>query len=101
MRLDVVSLPNVPGISKPEIAKPRLDEQNQDFSNMLMDVLKEVSTMQGDAKQMGEDFMTGRRPVEYHDLMITMERASVAMQLTMQIRNKVLDAYSEISRMQV
>lgn len=33
--------------------------------------------------------------------MIAMEKASTAMQLTMQVRNKMLEAYQEISRMQV
>jgi len=50
---------------------------------------------------MQSDFISGQRPVEFHDLMITMEKANVGMQLTMAVRNKVLDAYSEIERMQV
>jgi len=33
--------------------------------------------------------------------MISMQKASTAMQLTMAVRNKVLDAYTEIDHMQV
>jgi flagellar hook-basal body complex protein FliE len=72
-----------------------------DFAQQLMDVMKEVNDSQQNARQVQNDFMTGRQSVDYHDLMIAMERASTAMNLTMSVRNKVLDAYQEISRMQV
>ncbi len=77
------------------------DAKSDDFADMLMDVLKDVNQSQADAKQVGNDFMTGQRGVELHDLKIAMERASVAMNLTIQVRNKLLEAYQEISRMQV
>src|SRR5579862_4954790 len=72
-----------------------------DFAHTLMDVLKEVNNSQQNASQVQNDFMTGRQSVDYHDLMIAMERANTAMSLTMAVRNKVLDAYSEIEKMQV
>lgn len=72
-----------------------------DFAHTLMDVLKEVNTSQQNAVQVQNDFMTGRQSVDYHDLMISMERANIAMNLTLSVRNKVLEAYQEINRMQV
>lgn len=66
-----------------------------------MDVLKEVNQAQNESRATQNAFMTGQPGVEYHDLMIAMERASVAMQLTLQVRNKVLEAYQEISKMQI
>jgi flagellar hook-basal body complex protein FliE len=76
-------------------------QKGEDFAHTLMDVMKEVNTSQQQAGQMQDDFISGRRPVEYHDLMISMEKASTTLQLTMAVRNKVLDAYQEIDRMQV
>ncbi len=73
----------------------------EDFAQTLMDVLNEVNDSQQNARKVGNDFMTGQPGVDYHDLMIAMERASVAMNLTVQVRNKLLEAYQEISRMQV
>lgn len=72
-----------------------------DFGQMLMDVLKEVNASQTNAANMQADMMTGRRPVEIHDLMIAMEKASTSMQLTMAVRNKLLEMYQELSRMQI
>ena len=71
-----------------------------DFANTLMDVLKEVNNSQQTAAQKQNQFMTGQQ-VDYHDLMISVEKASISMQLTMAVRNKILDAYSEVSHMQV
>lgn len=72
-----------------------------DFGSMLMDVLKEVNTSQQEAASIQDDLFTNRRPVEYHDVMIAVEKASTTMQLTMAVRNKLLEAYQEINRMQV
>jgi flagellar hook-basal body complex protein FliE len=71
-----------------------------DFAQMLMDTLKEVNQTQADAQGLQDQFMAGQ-PVEYHDLMIAMEKASTSMQLTLQVRNKVLEAYQEMMRIQV
>ena len=72
-----------------------------DFGQMLMDVIKEVNDSQSKATEIQADFMTGRRPVEVQDVMLAMEKAATSMQLTMAVRNKVLEAYQELSRMQV
>ncbi len=82
------------------IAKPQ-EARGEEFGSMLMDVLKEVNKSQLNAKQMQEDLITNRRPVEYHDVMIAVEKAGTAMQLTMAVRNKLLEAFQEINRMQV
>ena len=71
-----------------------------DFAHTLMDVLKEVNNSQNNSADMQKAYMTGQ-PVEYHDLMIAMEKANTSLQLTMQVRNKLLDAYQEISRLQI
>jgi flagellar hook-basal body complex protein FliE len=82
-------------------AAPKPAAGGEDFGQQLVDALKDVNQTQTNAKTMQEDLMTNRKPVEVHDLMIAMEKASTSMQLTMSVRNKVLEAYQEISRMQV
>jgi flagellar hook-basal body complex protein FliE len=76
-------------------------QSGENFAQMLMDVMKDVNDDQQNASQMQSDFITGQRPVEYHDLMIAIEKANTSMDLTMAVRNKMLDAYQEIERMQV
>lgn len=40
-------------------------------------------------------------PVSAHELMISMEKARMTLQLTVEIRNRLLEAYQEVSRMQI
>jgi flagellar hook-basal body complex protein FliE len=83
-----------------QATKPQGAGDDGDFGKVLMDVIKEVNASQNSATQMQNAFMTGQN-VELHELMISMERAGLAMELTLQVRNKLLEAYQEISRMQV
>jgi flagellar hook-basal body complex protein FliE len=96
----IASLENVAQSAAPKAVQADNEEKGGDFAQLLMDVLREVNTTQQDARSMQNALMTGQR-VEYHDLMIAMEKASVAMQLTMAVRNKILEAYQEIQRIQV
>jgi flagellar hook-basal body complex protein FliE len=79
---------------------PAGKETGDDFAQTLMDVMKEVNSSQLNSKEMQNKLMTNQ-PVEIHDVMIAMEQASVAMNLTLQVRNKLLEAYQEISRTQI
>lgn len=72
-----------------------------DFAQTLMDALKEVNLAQSNAQTQRDAFLANRQSVDYHDMMITMERASTAMELTLQVRNKLLEAYQEINRMPI
>lgn len=67
---------------------------------MLTDALSEVNDAQLKSQEVQQKVTAGRS-VDPHELVITMERASIALELTMQIRNKLVEAYQEISRTQV
>ena len=56
--------------------------------------------MQNDSAKMGELFAAGKID-DLHTLMIETEKADLALQFTLQVRNKLLDAYNEIMRMQI
>ncbi len=85
----------------------KLTEQNKKtetpfsaFLNSAVDNLEEVNGLQKTADQMSVDFAVGRID-NIADVMIAQEKASVALQYTVQLRNKILDAYNEIMRIQV
>jgi len=104
MRVSAVTNPALEQLSQAASPAGMVDGKtgagNGDFAQTLMDVLKEVNTTQQDSVAKQKAFMTGQ-PVDYHDLMISMEKASVALQLTMEVRNKLLEAYNTVSQMQV
>jgi flagellar hook-basal body complex protein FliE len=69
------------------------------FKDLLQDALKEVNTLQNKADIAFEQLIDGE--IEFHDAMIIAEKANLALQLTMAIRNKFIESYQEIMRMQV
>lgn len=70
------------------------------FKDLLMDALENVNSLETESAKMTEDFIAGRTD-NIHQVMIAGEKASIALQFVMEVRNKVLEAYQEIMRMQV
>jgi len=72
----------------------------RDFSSLVKDKLEEINSLHKEADTMTQKFLTGDVE-DLHQVMLAAERASLTMQLAVQIRNKIIEAYQEISRMQV
>lgn len=70
------------------------------FANYLRDAMNKTNDLQVESAQIADDFAAGKTD-NIHQVMIAAEKADIALQFTMQIRNKILDAYSEIMRMQI
>lgn len=73
---------------------------NASFSGMLGQLIQEVNAKQNTAAQALQDLQSGRSG-SLHHAMIASEEASVSFQLMVEVRNRVLDAYQELMRMQV
>lgn len=78
---------------------PKKDVNESSFKDMMRSALSDVNTMQTQSDLAFGQLINGE--IEFHDAMIIAEKASLALQLTMTIRNKLVDAYQEIMRMQV
>ncbi|MBI2230767.1 MAG: flagellar hook-basal body complex protein FliE [Deltaproteobacteria bacterium] len=74
--------------------------QKGDFSTHLKNALGEVNELQQKAEQAIQQ-LAGEGKGDLQETMIAIEKADVSFRLMMQIRNKVLEAYQEIMRMQV
>lgn len=70
------------------------------FGQVLREKLQEVNQLQLQADELTKQFVAGGE-VDLHDVMLATEQANLALQLTVQIRNKIVEAYQEISRMQI
>ena len=70
------------------------------FEEFLSDALNNVNQLQNEAKQVSINLASGKIQ-DISEVTIAAEKATVALQLTMQVRNKVVDAYQEVMRMQV
>jgi len=68
------------------------------FSDTMQDSLKSVNHLQRESTAMIESFASGKRQ-NVHELMIAMQKSSLAMSMTSAVRNKLLEAYREVMRM--
>lgn len=73
---------------------------NNVFSNILKNNIQDTNALLNRADQYQYDFSV-LRTRELHEVMIATEEANMALKLTMQVRNKVIEAYQELLRMQV
>lgn len=69
------------------------------FSDTLHNSLSTVNDMQAQKSSMIQAFASGETQ-NVHELMITMQKAGLAVNLTSAVRNKVLEAYRELSKLQ-
>ncbi len=70
------------------------------FSEFLNNAINQVNNLQQESEMMNEALALGKID-NIHQVMIASEKAEMALQFTLQIRNKFLDAYQEIMRMPV
>jgi flagellar hook-basal body complex protein FliE len=79
---------------------PELPGHSGSFATLLQQSLEQVDGLQHEADAAARTFALGQAP-SVHDTMIAMEKADVSLRLTTKVRNKVVEAYQEIMRMQV
>ncbi len=70
------------------------------FGKALSNALEKVNLSQVKADEMIKGFLVGDVQ-DIHQVTIAMGEAKIMMQLAVEVRNKVIEAYQELSRMQV
>ena len=79
----------------------QIEEPNKEnFSNYFNEKLQEVNQLQKDSQKMTADFAVGKTD-NIHQVMISAEKAKIAVNLTTAVQSKAIDAYKEIMRLQV
>lgn len=78
----------------PELSAPKTGE------GVFEGLIKNVMETQNTAEQSMQDFMSGKK-TEIHEVMIAGEQAKTSLELLVEIRNKAVDMYKELTRIQV
>lgn len=81
--------------------KTGIQTEGKSFLQFLNESLGEVNRLENRADSMSVAFAAGDPNVDIHNLMLAMEEANIALQLTIEVRNKMIEAYQEIMRMQL
>ncbi len=80
-------------------ASPSGSGDGLDFSNLLKNAVNQVNSMQDGSQQQVNALLSGQN-TDMSKVMVSVEKADVAFQLMMQVRNKIVSAYQDIEKMQ-
>jgi flagellar hook-basal body complex protein FliE len=80
-------------------ARPAEKAGKASFADTLKGFASHVDQQLKGANQMADEFAVGKR-FDLHEIMVATEKADLSLRLLMQIRNKLLDVYQEVMRMQ-
>ncbi len=70
------------------------------FKDFMLDALQEVNTMQADADQAVHQLVTGG-DVNPAEVLTAVQKADMSFRMMMQIRNKLVEAYQEVSQIRI
>jgi len=95
---------NITGISSNLLAglnkQESVAEKGFNFKDMISSEMEKLNSQQVKADSLTQDFISGEVD-DLHTVMIATEEARLSLELTVQIRNKVVEAYKEINNMQL
>jgi flagellar hook-basal body complex protein FliE len=75
-------------------------QEGPDFKELMDNYLQEVNSLQEEADKAVLDLAAGRKD-NLHQVVAALNEADLSFRLMMEVRNKLMDAYREIMRMQV
>jgi flagellar hook-basal body complex protein FliE len=105
-RPEIASPGMVPGldstslISRPGEVTPGQATDESSFGSLLGRMVEEVNARQNNASEVVRSLQAGG-DVSLHQAVIAMEEASISFQLMVEVRNKLLESYQELMRMQI
>lgn len=78
----------------------QVEPKSNNFLDTLKEKLSEVNDKQIEADNLTQKFIKGEED-DIHKVMLSTEEARLSLELAVQIRNKLVDAYGEFNRMQI
>ncbi|GEA11702.1 flagellar hook-basal body complex protein FliE [Alteromonas sp. KUL49] len=72
-----------------------------EFSTMLKNAVDGVNSLQLESRSQQQRFEMGDKSLSLADVMVAKEKSGIAFEATLQVRNKVLEAYKQIMNMPV
>jgi flagellar hook-basal body complex protein FliE len=76
---------------------PEQSSQGKSFGQWLQSAIGDVNAAQNRSDDLTTRFASGE-PLDVHQVMIASQEASVSLQLATEVRNKIVEAYQELSR---
>ena len=93
-------LPELGGTTNRKTVNKMLRETNASFGETSNQAVRDVNALQGEAGKAVQRMVSGEES-DIHNVMVAVEKAKTSFELLMEVRNKTIDTYREIMRMQV
>lgn len=81
--------------------KPAVNEDGQDFASVLQNAVLSVNQAQNTAQANVQDFSTGNSDMSLEEVMVSVQKANLSFQTMIAVRNRLVDAYKEVTNLQV
>lgn len=88
------------GALSPKVNEASTEEALKSFGDVFKGALNDVNISQLNADESVARLAAGDA-IDTHDVAIAVEKANLSLQLAIQVRNKIVEAYQEVMRMQV
>jgi flagellar hook-basal body complex protein FliE len=82
-------------------SEPRAASGGVDFAQVLKNTIEQVNQTQQQAEDMAAKFAAGDGNANLHEVMISLQKASLSFQEMVQVRNRLVSAYNDVMNMQV
>ncbi len=82
------------------VSPSTVNEPGKSFADTLKEAVNSVNELSKSSDKASQDLATGRTD-NVAEVMLAAEKADVALRVMVQVRNKIIDAYNEIMKMQV
>ena len=89
-----------PGMAVPELGSATTPSSGGNFHSLFEEAVRRVDDYQKDAAQSIDKLMSGESQ-EVHQTILSAQRAELSMEFFLQMKNKAVQAYQEIMRMQL
>ncbi len=97
MEIQGISGPRLPPLVR---ADPKPKTAVESFGETLSQAVSQLQHLQQEADLSIQSLAAGE-DIDIHEVMIAIEKASLALELPLQVRNKLVESYQEIMRMQI
>ena len=81
-----------------EIKPVNENKTDEGFGEFIKGAIEKVDNVESKADQSVQELMMGKTGI--HETMIALQKADISLRFLLQVRNKAMDAYREIMRMQ-
>lgn len=82
-------------------AVPAVNADGNDFQSLLKQAVSEVNQAQNTAQAKVQAFSTGESNMTLEEVMVSLQKANLSFQTMIAVRNRLVDAYKEVTNLQV